>query len=95
MIKRRSKKNFYSAKLIKFQGDTKKTWRVMKELIGKSGIGKSSFPQKIAMDKTEIVGKTKIANEFNKFFINVGPKLAQKIPQPLKRNMSKYEQSKL
>ena len=57
----------------------------MKELIGKSGIDKSSFPQKIIIDKTEIVGETKIANEFNKFFIKIVPKLAQKIPQPLKR----------
>ena len=57
----------------------------MKELIGKSGIDKSSFLQKIVIDKTEIVGETKIANEFNNFFINIGLKLAQKTPQPLKR----------
>ena len=63
MIKRNSKKNFYSEKLIiKLQGDTKKTWRIMKELIGKSG-DKSSFPQKIVTNKTKIVGETKIANE--------------------------------
>ena len=80
MIKRKSKKNVYSAKLIKFQGDTKKTWPIMKEVIGKYGIDKSSFPE-----KTEIVGETKITNEFNKFFMNVGIKLAQKIPQPLTR----------
>ena len=36
----------------------------MKELIGNSGVGKSSFPQKIVIDKTEIVGEIKIANEF-------------------------------
>ena len=64
MIKQKSKKNFYSAKLIKFQGDTKNIWRIMKELIGRSGIFKSSFPQKIVIDKTEIIGETKIANEF-------------------------------
>ena len=57
----------------------------MKELIGKSGIDKSSFPQKIVVNKTEIVGETRITNEFNKFFINVGPKLVPKIPQQLKR----------
>ena len=56
----------------------------MKELIGKSGNDNSSFPQKIVIDKTEIFGETKTANEFNKFFINIGPKLTQKIPQPLK-----------
>ena len=84
MIKRKSKKHLYSAKLIKFQGDTKKTWHIIKEQIGKNGIDKSSCLQTIFTDKTENVGETKIANEFNKFFINIGPKLAQKIPQLLK-----------
>ena len=56
----------------------------MKELIGKSGNDNSSFPQKIVIDKTEIFAETKTANEFNKFFINIRPKLTQKIPQPLK-----------
>ena len=49
MIKWKSKKCFYPAKLIKFQGDTKKTWCIMKELIDKSGIDKSSFSQKIVI----------------------------------------------
>ena len=84
MIKRKSKKHFYSAKLIKLQGDTKKTWRIIKEQIGKNGIDKSSYPQKNFVDKTENVGETKITTEFNKFFINIGPKLAQNIPQSLK-----------
>ena len=84
MIKRKSKKIFYSAKLIKFQGDTKKTWRIIKEQIGKREIDKSSFPQKNFIDKTKNVGETKIADKSNKFFINIAPKLAQKIPQPLK-----------
>ena len=55
MIKRKSKKNIYPEKLIKFQGDATKIWRVMKELSGKSGIDKSfdmSYPQKIVIDKT-------------------------------------------
>ena len=52
---------------MKFQGNAKKTWSIMKELIGKNKIYKSSFPQKIVIDTTEIVGKTKIANEFNIF----------------------------
>ena len=57
----------------------------MKKLIGKSGIDKIVFSSRNCIDKTEIVGKAKIANEFNKLFVNIGPKLAQKIPQSLKR----------
>ena len=82
IIKHKSKKQFYSEKLIKFQHNAKKTWSIMKELIGKNKIYKWSFPQKIVIDTTEIVGETKIANEFNNFFTNIGPTLAQKIPQP-------------
>ena len=94
IIKRKSKKQFYSEKLMKFQGNAKKTWPIMKELIGKNKIYKSSFPQKIVIDTTEIVGETKIANEFNNFFTNKGPKLVQKIPQPSRRFQS-YMKSKL
>ena len=43
-----------------------------------------SFPQKVVIDKTEIVSEIEIANEFNNFFTNIGPKLVQKIPQPVK-----------
>ena len=57
-IKRKSKKRFYSEKLIKFQGDAKKTWCIMKELIGKVKIKKSSLPFKIVIDKTKILGET-------------------------------------
>ena len=39
----------------------------MKEIIGKSKITKSSFPQKIIVDKTEIIGETNIASQFNDF----------------------------
>ena len=48
-------------------------------------IGKSFFPQKVFIDKTEVVGETKIAIAFNKLVTNLGPELTQKRPQPLKR----------
>ena len=91
-IKRKSKKRFYSEKLIKFQGDAKKTWCIMKELIGKVKIKKSSLPFKIVIDKTDILGEKNIANEFNNFFTDIGLKLAKKIPessQPFESYMKK------
>ena len=30
-----------------FKGDAKKTWKIMKDLIGKANLNKSSFPQKV------------------------------------------------
>ena len=55
IIKRKSKERFHSEKLIKFQGDAKKTWCIMKEPIGKVKIKKSSLPFKTLTDKTEIL----------------------------------------
>ena len=49
----------------------------MKKLIG-------NFPQKIVLDTIEIAGETEIADEFTKFFKNIGPESSRKIPQPLK-----------
>ena len=64
----------------------------MKELIGKVIIKKSLLPFKIVTDKTEILGETNIANEFNNFFTDIGLELAKKIPkssQPFESYMKK------
>ena len=95
IIKRKSKKQFYSEKLIKFQGNAKKTWPIMKELIGKTKIYKSSFPQNIVIDTTEIVGETKIANEFNIFFYKYRLKVSPKNTRTIKTFSKLYENSKL
>ena len=81
-IKRRSKKKFYSEK---FKGDAKKTWSVMKEILGKCTTKSSTLPTKITVNKTDIFDIKKIADEFNKFFTNIGTDLANKIPNASKR----------
>ena len=53
----------------------------MKELIGKVKINKSSLPPKIVTDKTEILGESNTANEFNNFFTDISLKLSKKIPE--------------
>ena len=53
----------------------------MIKLIGKAKINKSSLPPKIITDKTEILGETNIASEFNSFFRDLDFKLAKKIPE--------------
>ena len=50
-INRKSKKRFYSEKLMKFQGDPKKAWRIMKKLLGKIKIKKSPLPSKLSLIK--------------------------------------------
>ena len=53
----------------------------MKEFIGKVKIKKSSQSFKIVTDKTEILGETNIANEFDNFSTDIGLKLAKKISE--------------
>ena len=59
IIKRKSKKNYYLEKILSFKGDVKKTWKTMKDLIGKAKMNKSSLPQKIRVKKTDNLTRKK------------------------------------
>ena len=50
----RSKRKYCSEKLLQFQGDAKKTWRIIKEVIGKCEIVHSTIPRKMFTDKNVI-----------------------------------------
>ena len=53
----------------------------MKEIIGKANLLRTShLPQKITVSKINLLLKAKIANEFNRFFPNIGIELASEIP---------------
>ena len=79
-LKKKAKKKYYSEKISKYKHDVKKTWSIMKELIGKIKLKSSNLPRRITVNEVDIFDKRKIANEFNAFFINIGSKLASKIP---------------
>ena len=80
-IKRKSKKNHYSQKVLQFKYDTKKRWTVMKEIICTAKHSKkSNFPQKLKISNKIKTGDDEIANEFNKYFADIGPSLAKNIP---------------
>ena len=76
----KSKRKYYSEKLLQFQGDVKKTLRIMKEVIGKSKLIHSNLLRKIVINKNVVFEEKRIASAFNNFFINIGPKLADDIP---------------
>ena len=50
----RSKKTFDPDKLQKFKGAVRKTWSVMKEILGKCSTKSSTLPTKITVKKTDI-----------------------------------------
>ena len=77
-VKCKSKRIYYSSKILEFTNNAKKTWGVMKELIGKTRNTESSLPIKLVIEKKEVTEIKDITEEFNNFFKNVGPYLAKK-----------------
>ena len=55
-----------------------KTWDTLKEVINKKTF-KSDFPSNFLHDGVEITGSKNIADKFNEYFIEIGPKLARSI----------------
>ena len=72
-LKKKSKKNYYTRRLENYQNDIKKSWDVIKEIMGGS--------KSMIIDDQEISDQGKIANYFNKFFVDIGTKLASMIPE--------------
>ena len=79
-LKKKAKKKYYSAKISKYKHDAKKTWSIMKELIGNIKLKSSNLPRRITVNEVDIFDERKIANEFNAFFTNIGSKLTSAIP---------------
>ena len=78
---RKAKKDYY-AKIIKENKDNiKETWKILNQIINKQKIH-HTLPKtfKDPKDNKTIKTDTNIAKGFNKFFVNVGPNLAKKIP---------------
>ena len=79
ILKEKSKKVYYSRKLHSCKPNMKKTWD-----IGKTKAFKIDIPKRMAVDGIKTLDHNKIANEFNKFFTENGPKLASSIPSSSK-----------
>ena len=52
----------------------------MKEVIGETNKSGPRQPTKLVINKNDVTSEIRIANDFNKFFTNIGPELAEKIP---------------
>ena len=61
---------------------------MIKEIIGRAKSTKGSFPKRMIIDDQETFDQGKIANCFNKFFVDIGPKLASMIPE----SQTKFDQ---
>ena len=75
---REAEKNFYDSLLQRHMGDIKNTWRTINHIIGKGKMC-NSFPTEFIDDGKTISSLQDICNRLNKFFTEIGPKLAEKI----------------
>jgi len=84
--KHQSKRIYYQNTLMKNNGNSKKTWDTIKEIIGKNKnlTNKNKFPKEISLNGKLISHNSEIATAFNEFFINIGSNLASKIPNSTK-----------
>ena len=73
---RLSRKMFYSQKIESTKSNNNSLWQIIKDLVGKK---KQNIPKYFKDDDKEINEPEQIANMFNTFFVNIGPRLASKI----------------
>ena len=72
-------KEYYSNQIEDARGDQKKTWKVLRSVIGSSK-KKSDLPTKVTVEGVDTDCIKTVFNTLNDFFSEVGSELAKKIP---------------
>ena len=86
-ILRAAEIEYYNKKLIESKSDIKRMWSTLNSVIKSKSV--IAYPEEFEQEGKLLSNKTDIASEFNKFFVNVGPDLANKIIAP--PNMHVYD----
>ena len=74
----------YANLLNEAKDSAKKTWDIMKEIIGKKKNPTNVLPKELSVNDKLISDRNNIAESLNNFFVNVGTDLASKIPATTK-----------
>ena len=90
---RLAKKLYYHQLFEKKKFDMKNTWKIIKEALGKLE-NKNKFPDHFKFKGKLITDKYVIANNFNNFFINIGPTLSSKIKPDSKASYKDFLKNK-
>ena len=77
----------YNLEFTRYKEVIKKTWETINDVMNKSKI-QSKFQSYFNINGTKLTNKKDIATEFNKFFINIGPKLASEIGNEMEHDFS-------
>ena len=65
----------------------------MKEVIGKGKLVNNSLPKYLILNNRNMLDQKTVANSFNEYVVNVGPKLACEIPQSQRSFEMHYKES--
>ena len=76
---RNAKISYYSNLFEKSKTAVKDTWAAMKVIMN-SNSNQTNFPKYLQINDMRVMDKKVIANQFINFFVNIGSKLAQTIP---------------
>ena len=77
---KKSKRTYYSELFEKYKNDIKITWKIINEIISNTKNKRKELPEKLVINNTTNVEKQEIAEYLNKYFTNIGPNPASKIP---------------
>lgn len=88
-IMRKCKKEYYNKILENNKNNTKGLWNVLNSII-RNGSRNNSYPQYFVDNDKTIKKMDDVVNGFNKFFVCVGPELADKINVPESDNEVEY-----
>jgi hypothetical protein len=86
---RAAKKSYYYNCFQKYKADMKKTWSTINDLICKTK-NKNDFPSYFVINGAKVYNNNEIANKFNKFFTEIGPKLANNIDAPPNKSFEDF-----
>ena len=80
MCKRKAQQNHYSKLFLESKEDLKSTWKLIREVTCSRKVQRDSLPEYFRYQGNIVTSPQDIANNFNKYFSEVGPNLAPKIP---------------
>ena len=75
---RQAKKSYCQNQFQKYKFDSRKTWATINDILSRKKV-KREFPEYFTIKNNRISNKQIIADEFNEFFTNIGPKLSNSI----------------
>lgn len=84
-----AKQNYYQQEFDKYKDDIKKTWQCINTIL-QNKKSKQDYPKSFLINGTKITDRHTAADEFNKYFTLIGPKLANSIDSGNKKTFDSY-----